>query len=208
MLELDHILWAAPNLDEGMRLFGSLTGVAPSRGGAHPGFGTRNSLVGLGAGLYLEIIAPDPAQPLEGNRGGQIAALPHPGLLAFALRTTDVAALRVAAERAGLACEGPVAMTRTRPDGVTLAWSILHLHHPHLGDAIPFAIDWGASPHPSASAPAGCRLKTLMALQPDPEPLVSIYRALGIPVEVKRGARAGLLGVLDTPRGEVVLVHP
>ena len=109
---------------------------------------------------YLEIISPDPAQPLEGNRGGQIAALPHPGLITFAVRTTDVAALRVGGRTRRAGREGPVAMTRTRPDGVTLAWSILHLHHPDLGEAIPFAIDWGASPHPSASTPAGCRLKT------------------------------------------------
>jgi len=33
MIRLDHILWAAPDLDEGERLFERLTGVAPARGG-------------------------------------------------------------------------------------------------------------------------------------------------------------------------------
>jgi hypothetical protein len=208
MVELDHILWAAPDLDEGVRLFETLTGVTPVRGGSHPGFGTRNYLAGLGQGLYFEIISPDPAQSLAGNRGGQIAALPHPGLLAFALRSTDLDSARRAAERSGLACEGPVYMTRTRPDGVTLAWSILYLRHAELGEAVPFIIDWGASPHPSTSTPEGCTLKSFVALRPDPEPLAAAYRAIGAPVEVKRGERPGFLAVLDTPRGEVVFTNP
>jgi len=208
MVQLDHILWAAPDLDEGVRRFEALTGVAPVRGGSHPGFGTRNSLVGLGEGLYLEVISPDPDQPLEGNRGGQIAALPHSGLLTFALRTADLDGIRRAAERLALACDGPVSMTRTRPDGVKLAWSVLCLANPDLGDVLPFFIDWGASPHPSTSTPPGCTLKSLVAFQPDPEPLAKAYRGMSVPVEVKRGERPGLLAVLDTPRGEVIFVNP
>jgi len=208
MVELDHVLWAAPDLDEGMRRFEALTGVEPVRGGSHGGFGTRNALVGLGQGLYFEIISPDPAQSLAGNRGGQIAALPHPGLIAFALRSTDLDAMRGAAERAGLTCEGPVFMTRTRPDGVTLAWSILYLRHADFGEAVPFAIDWGASPHPSTSTPAGCILKSFVALRPDPDPLAAAYRAIGAPVEVTRSDRPGFRAVLDTPRGEVVFLNP
>ena len=208
MLELDHILWAAPDLDEGSRLFESLTGLAPARGGSHPGFGTRNSLVSLGDGTYFEIIAPDPDQSLTGNRGEQIAALARPGLLTFALRCNELSTIRTAAESAGLTIEGPVAMSRTRLDGVVLAWSILYLHHDVLREAVPFVIDWGASPHPSSTAPAGCRLHAFMALHPDPEPLVSIYRALGVPVEVKRAVRPGFMAVLATPNGDAVLLGP
>ncbi len=206
MLALDHILWAAPSLEDGARQFESLAGVSPATGGSHPGFGTRNQLVSLGAGTYLEIIAPDPAQSLRGNRGGRVAALPHPGLLTFALRSADLPEVRRSAERAGLAIEGPVSMSRTRPDGVKLEWSILYLRHAALGEAVPFVIDWGASPHPSATAPGGCALTSFVALQPDPGALREIYAALGIAVDVKRAARAGFIAVLATPRGEVVLL--
>jgi hypothetical protein len=186
-------------------MIAALTGVTPARGGAHPGFGTRNCLLGLDAGRYFEVIAPDPAQPLEGTNGARIAAMPHPALLTFAVRAGDLAAVRAAAEACGVVCEGPRAMTRTRPDGVKLAWSILDLRHPALDAMIPFAIDWGDTPHPAASAPPGCRLKDFVALQPEPAELAAIYAALGVPVEVKRGGRAGFLAVLDSPRGEVVL---
>lgn len=116
--------------------------------------------------------------------------------------------MRAAVEAAGVIVNGPVAMRRTRPDGVTLAWSVLHLHHDNFGDAVPFVIDWGASPHPSATAPAGCRLHSLAALHPEPGPLASIYRALGAPVEVKRAVLPGFMAVLATPRGDVVLLSP
>lgn len=206
MLALDHLLWAAPNLEEGARQFESMTGVSPAAGGSHPGFGTRNELVSLGRGVYLEIISPDPDQSLHDNRGGRIAARPYPGLMTFALRGTGLHEVRRSAENAGLSIEGPIPMNRTRPDGVKLEWSILYLRHLALGEAVPFVIDWGRSPHPSATTPSGCALTSFVALQPDPVALREIYAGLGIPVEVKRSSRAGFMAILDTPRGEVVLL--
>lgn len=205
MIELDHLLWAAPDLDEGARLFEALTGVASARGGSHPGFGTRNHLASLGDGRYFEIIAPDPTQDLTGNRGGRIAALTGPGLITFAVRGSDLDAMRRAGEAAGLTAEGPTPMSRTRPDGVRLDWAVLNLRGP-LGDAVPFAIDWKGTPHhPATTTPTGCRLASFAALHPEAERLRALYAALGVPVEVRAAPRAGFLAVLNTPRGEVVL---
>ena len=78
MIRLDHILWAAPDFEEGERLFERLTRIWPTRGDVHPGFGMRNSLAALDSGAYYEILAPDPGQDLTGNRGGHIAALKRP----------------------------------------------------------------------------------------------------------------------------------
>jgi hypothetical protein len=184
-----------------------LTGVAPARGGVHPGFGTRNSLIGLDSGIYFEIISPDPAQDLEGNRGGRIAALPRPGIITFAIRSDDPDALNAAARREGLSLEEPVAMHRDRPDGVRIDWTILNLGS-RFGEAIPFVIDWGASPHPSESVPAGCQLRSFAVLHPEADELARLYAALDIPVPVKRGAYPGFVAELATPNGDVVLTHP
>jgi hypothetical protein len=204
-VKLDHILWGAPDLEDGERTFAVLSGIAPARGGIHAGFGTRNSLLSLGDGLYFEIIAPDPAQNLAGTRGARIAAQPRPGLTAFAVRSDDLPGMRKAAETAGIAIRGPVKMGRTRGDGVRLEWSILYFGDETLGDAMPFAIDWGNSPHPSLSTPTGLSLRSFTALHPDRERLAALYGALGVPVDVKRALVPGFHAVLDTPRGPLVL---
>ncbi|MBZ9676293.1 VOC family protein [Mesorhizobium sp. ES1-1] len=203
-VELDHILWAAPDLDAGSALIGRLTGVTPARGGSHPGFGTRNSLLSLG-GIYLEIISPDPAQSLEGNRGGSIAALAEPGLATFAVRTTDLDAYAAAAARAGIRTRGPIEMGRTRPDGVRLDWACLYIEDTVFGEMIPFGIDWKASPHPAASTPTGATLREFTVHHPQADALARIYGEMGIEVAVRLAARPGFLAVLGTPRGEVVL---
>jgi glyoxalase-like protein len=204
---LDHILWAAPDLGAGEKIIENLTDVAPARGGSHPGFGTRNSLMGLDSGIYFEIISPDPAQDLKGNRGCRIAALVRPGIMTFAIRSDDLDALSAAARREGLSLQGPVAMSRDRPDGVRLEWSILYLEDSRFGEAIPFVIDWGISPHPSESVPVGCQLRSFAVLHPEADELTRLYGALEIPVPVKRGAYPGFVAELATPNGDVVLTH-
>ena len=61
-MNLDHILYVGPDLDELGRELARVGGVAASVGGTHPGQGTHNALVDLGPGQYLELMAPDPDQ--------------------------------------------------------------------------------------------------------------------------------------------------
>ena len=65
-IQIDHIIWAVPDLDAGAKYFEETSGVKPIVGGVHPGRGTRNMLASAGDNMYFEIIAPDPAQmPLD-----------------------------------------------------------------------------------------------------------------------------------------------
>jgi hypothetical protein len=58
---LDHLTVAALTLEQGVNYVQRVLGVAVPFGGAHPLMGTHNHLMQLGDGMFLEIIAPDPA---------------------------------------------------------------------------------------------------------------------------------------------------
>lgn len=77
--ELDHLVYAVPDLAAGVITFAEATGVTPVAGGSHPG-GTANYLVGLGPAAYLEIIGPDPAVPGARPRAFGLETLTVPRL--------------------------------------------------------------------------------------------------------------------------------
>ncbi len=203
-VNLDHVLLGAPDLPSGAAAFAALTGVTPAVGGTHPGFGTRNRLVSLGADCFFEVIGPDPEQNIAASpRARMIAALPAPALLTFAVQTTDLAGLCERAVEAGLAVGPRMPMSRTRPDGVRLDWVVVRFSHPDYGEAIPFAIDWQGSPHPAGSSPGGCTLRELAVLHPEPAGLAAIYQLLGIGIPVYGALRPGFIVRLGTPKGEI-----
>lgn len=197
---LDHLIWAVADLDEGIERLEALSGVRAAIGGRHPGFGTRNALAGLGAGLYLEILAPDPEQARAGTLGALCEALAEPSLIGWCARGADLPGLAARLPAAGLASPGPVDMARTRPDGVRLAWSILGIAGHGFGALVPFLIDWQGSPHPSASAPAGLRLDDFTITAPEPPALAACLAVLGLTPRL-RAAPAGLAAELVGPAG-------
>lgn len=205
---IDHILWATPDLEYGEKTIENITGIKTARGGSHPGRGTRNSLISLGDNVYLEIIAPDPAQSLEGNLGELLSDLPWPGIYTYAVRHNDLESRAKHAEALGLHIEGPVERHRLQPDGARLDWKLLYTHHPAFGVQIPFAIDWLETPHPSVSNPKGAILKEFHVLHPDAASLSGLYRELEISISVRGASKPGFLAVLETPKGEVVLQNP
>ncbi len=202
---LDHLLWAAPDLDAGSALFERITGIAPVIGGTHPGFGTRNALTSLSDDEYLEIIAPDPIQDLAGTTGAIIAEMARPQMLTFALRITDLEAVGQAARDAGVAVEGPINMSRATPEGGRLDWRVLRLADDRWPGQLPFFIDWKDTPHPARTTSGGCRLDDIYALTPDPQALRRVYSAIGCDVPVLAGAVNGFVATLTGPNGKVVL---
>jgi len=60
-LALDHLVVTANTLDAGTDYVAGVLGIAPAGGGAHAAMGTHNRVLGLFGGMYLEVIAVDPA---------------------------------------------------------------------------------------------------------------------------------------------------
>lgn len=205
MTKLDHILWGTRALSECEELFKSLCGLTLSGGGAHPGFGTHNTLASLGGGRYFEAIAPDPAQTQRSPRAQQLAAFSQPRLMTFAVAGRDLEGYAARVRQAGIDTSDIIEMSRTRPDGVTLSWRLVYPSSRKWGDHIPFMIDWGNSEHPSLTAPHGCQLDEFVAIHPEAHQLREIYAALAIPVQVSGGTQPGFMARLQTPNGSVVL---
>lgn len=194
---LDHIVIAAPDLNELVTRFTELTGITPVEGGRH-NTGSANALVPLSqpAGSYIELIGPDPeAEKLtEDNFALASSAATEPRVAAWCVRPDDLddfAADKQVEE-----------MSRITPQGTTLAWKLIK---PTPGVAYapePFAIDWQNSDHPSTvEEPLARVVKLIVQGAQLPEDLAEETAAV---VEAREG-EPYLELVLDTPMGEVNL---
>jgi len=199
--KLDHIMYATSDLGQGIAEIEALTGVTPAIGGSHPGMGTRNALLSLGANQYLEIIAPDPEQDHDGNLAGELIAHGGSGIRGWAVATDDILKTKKISADRGLDPQPVVDMNRTTPKGVRLDWQLFFLSR---GPQMPFFIDWMGSPHPAQTTPQGCSLANFTVTVPDAENYRSVMDALGVDVTVSGGS-PGFSAELDTPNGRVEL---
>jgi Glyoxalase-like domain len=200
---LDHILLGSSDLDTGVAFVKQHTGVAPALGGVHPGRGTRNALLSLGDRHYLEIIAPDPAQPNTPDTYG-LKKLAAPRLVGWAAHPGDLDGLAARLRSAGLAFDGPTSGERKRPDGRILRWKALRLQDDQAG-LLPFFIEWSADTvHPSADAPPGCKILRFELSAPNDAELRRTCTLLGLDVPITHGERPRLLARIVGPGGSVM----
>ncbi|MCX7889080.1 MAG: VOC family protein [Rhodobacteraceae bacterium] len=199
---IDHVVVTAPSLEEGAALVAGRLGRTPVPGGRHALMGTHNLLLGLGPGLYLEVIAIDPAAPppgrprwfrLDERRGG--AALTN-----WVARTGDLdAALAAAPPGAGLATDLARGDYRWRfgvPDDGRLPFD----------DVFPALIEWRGGRHPADDLPdSGCRLAGLTLRHPDAAGLRLALGAGDARLRIEPGP-AGLSARIALPGGGEALL--
>src|ERR1700694_5688403 len=121
---IDHVLLAVRNLDAAAAWIRERHGLTALPGGRPPGVGTANMIVPLGDD-YLELIAVvDPAEAATSPFRERLAVAPETGavIATWAVRVTDIDALRQRFDDAGVATEGPLPGSRLRPDGALLEW--------------------------------------------------------------------------------------
>jgi hypothetical protein len=201
---LDHFILGCNDLDRGIEFVQDHTGVRAAFGGVHPGRGTRNALLSLRERRYLEIMAPDPAQPDANDPLAlHVRKLSQPQIVGWAAHPGDLGSFAKKLRDAGVAFEGPTPGSRKRPDGRVLQWQTLTLKD-NPSWLLPFFIEWSAdSVHPSTDAPGGCRLIRFEAVTPEPDKLARTAALLLLDVPIIKGEKSQLRATLAGPKGEL-----
>jgi hypothetical protein len=148
-MQLDHVAYAVTNaeLADTVQRLGADLGVAFIDGGKHPRAGTRNFILPLASGQYIEIVAPLEHPVAETVPFGQAVrnrAEAGGGWMGWAVRVDDVAPLEARIGRsAGLG-------HRQRPGGADLTWKQIGVIDLIAEPILPFFIKWDdMSAHPS-----------------------------------------------------------
>lgn len=200
LTRVDHLVYAAPDLEHACDRLEALFGMRPVRGGRHARWGTHNALLAVGPRAYIEAIAPDPERSdaaLPTLFG--IDTLPAPRLVAWAAATRDFGEGAVLG--AGEVLEG----SRRRPDGSLLEWRMSDPETVAGDGLLPFLVDWGKSRHPAIDAPRAGTLTRLRATHPDASPIAQALASAGLPMAVANAKEPSLTATFDTLRGPVEL---
>jgi hypothetical protein len=210
-MRLDHVVYAAEpdGLDATAARLADALGADFFDGGVHPGFGTRNKILPLSKGHYLEVVEVLDHPAVDKMPFGQAVRARSSeggGWLGWVVAVDDIAPVEQRLGRA--AYQGH----RTRPDGVELFWKQIGVTGLMNDPQLPFFICWSidAELHPSVGASWDVALSRL-DIAGDPQRLIDW---LGQPeahplddVEVQWLAPHGTPGLLaahfTTPNGSV-----
>lgn len=161
LVRLDHVSYAVSNaeLADTVQRLGLSLHAAFQDGGRHPRFGTRNFVLPLGDGCYIEVVSPLDHPAVDAAPFGQAVkarADEGGGWLGWVVSVEDLAPLE---ERIGRpAVEGH----RVRPDGVDIRWRQLGIRDLLVDPQLPFFIRWDSpeDERPSAGG-SGMRVQAL-----------------------------------------------
>jgi len=206
--KIDHIVYTVSNLEAAIADLTTRLGVRPVIGGRHDTRGTRNALVNLDNGAYLEILAADDENTaVSPPRWMGVDVLTGPKITRWALKSDDLTADAAILKNTDPALGETKAGSRQRPDGSWLRWQLIMPTATPEVDVLPFMVDWsGSDVHPHEVLPdTGCGIINLFALHPEPGEVKTTLNTLGWDMPVLSAPEAGLRLVLRCPAGIVEL---
>jgi Glyoxalase-like domain len=167
---IDHIVLAAPDLEEAMEQFEEMAGIGAKVFGAINGIGIRCARISFNDTSYLEIIAPDPKQP--GPIGQLIKAKGIKDMtpFAFAIRSSRTEQLKDEVVQFKYVPDH-ISMFGGKKDGTARKWEMLHLYGHQLGGICPYFVHWDTTDHPCATLPVVGKLKKFTIRAPSDDPI-------------------------------------
>ncbi len=150
-MRLDHVSYAAPveHLADTVQRIGAAIGATFADGGLHPRFGTRNFILPLAGGTYIEVVAAldhPAAYSAPFGRAVRARAEQGGGWMGWVVAVSDLGAIEARLGRR--AVEGH----RVRPDGYDLRWKQIGVLDTMADAQLPFFVHWEVDQqhHPSA----------------------------------------------------------
>jgi hypothetical protein len=150
-MRLDHLSYAAgpEGLGACVQRLGARVGAGFTDGGLHPSFGTRNFVLPLAHGCYLEVVEAldhPAADRAPFGRAVRARTLAGGGWLGWAIAVEDIAPIEARLARAAAAGH------RRRPDGFDLRWQQIGVNDAAADPQLPFFVHWQSDDrhHPSA----------------------------------------------------------
>ena len=140
-VRIDHVSYAVSNseLADTVQRLGQALGAAFTDGGRHPRFGTRNFVLPLGDGCYIEVVSALDHPAVDAAPFGQAVksrANDGGGWLGWVVNVDDLTVVESRLGRA--AADGH----RQRPDGVDLRWRQIGIKDLMVDAQLPFFIQW------------------------------------------------------------------
>ncbi|MFL6105436.1 MAG: VOC family protein [Marmoricola sp.] len=179
-MRLDHIVFAAgpDGLAGTAARLSALLGEDFVDGGVHPRFGTRNRILPLTDGTYLELVEVLDHPASDKAPFGQAVRARSElggGWMGWVVAVDDITPLE---QRLG---RESVKGNRHRPDGTELLWRQLGVKGLQSDPQLPFFVQWETSPdlHPSNGSTGNISLESL-EIAGDP---ARVTEWLGAPVE-------------------------
>lgn len=153
VVRLDHVSYAVSSseLVSTVGRLGSALGATFRDGGVHPRFGTRNFVLPLGGGSYIEVVAPldhPAADSAPFGKAVKARAEDGGGWLGWVVGVDDITAWESRLGRP--AADGH----RVRPDGFDLRWKQLGVLDLMADPQLPYFLQWlvAADQRPAAGA--------------------------------------------------------
>lgn len=207
---LDHLVYVTPDVSASIDDLESRSGATVTLGGSHVGKGTRNAFLAIGERAYVEILGPDEDDTtFTGARRFGLDDLREPKLLTWCVEPDDLRTQARSAAEDGYDPGEVMPLSRRKPDGEVLRWTLVTHTFGDLGAAfdgvVPFMIDWEGARHPTTDLEQQITLRDFSAEHPDPRGARAALAAVGASLDVEPGAGPSLTAVFETPAGTLTL---
>jgi hypothetical protein len=150
-MRLDHLSYAAgpEGLASCVQRLGAQLGAAFTDGGLHPQFGTRNFVLALNGGVYLEVVEALDHPAVEKapfGRAVRARSAAGGGWFSWVVGVSDLPPIEARLGRSA------VSGHRIRPDGVDLRWRQIGVNNTAADPQLPWFIHWDSdrAEHPAA----------------------------------------------------------